>query len=364
MAKVTLDGLIEGVKSLSKQGKAADHRNALTPLVNLEAALTAKVWPETWAFTPKELMMKSPEIFNLMGIEYRMIGDHEKALESYGKALVQISRISEGSHSFDASEINNLIDEKSLAYTNIADIFRLQGKLKKAEENLRIAVPTARPGTMPFAKAQNQAGLVYVQKGKYGKAAEFYDRALKTLTKQKPQDVKQIYLTMGNLAEAERRSNYKGHIDDAEANFEGANLLAVMEGDRQWQANCLYGLAKCKMSRRDYEWAIQYLDTALHIDKELEFFRGQIGKYIHLAYCHAKLYESFPHEDKKELETATKHFGDAIKLIEKYNEKALTKNDKKIHKMRVMDIVDLIEPVTGTIVDSNLIKSAVEYFWV
>lgn len=200
-----------------------------------------------------------------------------------------------------------------------------------------------------------------ITSGKISKVVRLFEALVKVLEESRAKDTKPLYHTLGSIAEAQRRFNYKGHLDDAENTFAMANILAATAGDMHWHSNCLYGLGKCKISRKDYNGAIEFFKASLRINKQTDFARGKVIKNIHLSYCYSKdAYLNLG--DAGKIDIAAQYLIDALDLIEKNGEKALTEDDKKMLRMKVLDILEIAEPVIGTIADSPIVKRAVEYF--
>lgn len=304
--------------------------------------------------------------FNLTGIEYRMIGEIDKALEKYSFVFNRIEVIEAGQTGFKPNQRLELTDQKTLAYVNIADICRLRGEIDDAEEYLEKARKSSRVDSMSFAKAHDQKGLLNVLQEKYDVAVMHHKMAadtleiLDSLKKLKSRDKKHLYLALGNLAEAQRRIGGEEHLEDAEKNFVKAATLANEREDIQWASNCTYGVGKCHMSKKHYEKAIGYFEKSLEMDKKLKFRRGEAVKSIHLAYAHANLPNAILDDDI--MDTTIQHLSIALTLVTDNGKRALTENDIKMNKWMVDKTFELIKPSFGKATMNELYKLKKECF--
>ncbi len=127
------------------------------------------------------------EIFNGIGIYYRLKGNYDSALFYHQKALDLALKYK---------------DTKNLArcYTNKGVIYRTQGNYQKAIENYYLGLQMdEKAGDLKGMSINyNNIGNIYYNQGEYQKAKSYYEKSI-TL-KEKAKDLKGLSLTLANLA--------------------------------------------------------------------------------------------------------------------------------------------------------------------
>ncbi len=210
---------------------------------------------------------------NLLGVVYRNIGDHEKALNLFNEALNLALTIK------DSIQI-------AFSYNNLAGVYRLQG-------NNPLALEYAFKAFNIFDKFNHKEGeafcninigLIYKNQGDYNKALEFLKNAL--LLRKEIKDQPGLALTYNLIAEVYALKEY---TENAMRCYLSAEKLYKKIGDKRGLAAVWGGIGNIHTMKKNYSGAIEFHSKAIEYSKMLNYWEGQIFNYNKLALIYAKM---------------------------------------------------------------------------
>ena len=195
--------------------------------------------------------------YNNIALVYDNKGDYDKALEYYGKALeIRESKLGED-HPYTAA-----------TYNNIAEAYRAKGDYDKAMEYygkaLKIKESKLGKDHPDTATTYNNIAAVHYAKGDYDKALEYYGKALEIYKSKLGKDHPDTALTYNNIAEVYRT---KGENDNALEYHKKA--LKIRESklgkDHPYTAATYNNIAGVHYAKGDYDKALEYYMKAFRI---------------------------------------------------------------------------------------------------
>jgi two-component system, sensor histidine kinase and response regulator len=195
--------------------------------------------------------------YNTTGSGYYLLGDIDKAVQLYYRAL----RIREKLN--DPSDL-------SVSYNNIGNVYADQGNHKEALPLYKkaLSLATTAQDTLMMSSALNNIGGVYIDQGKYDLALVYYREALPI--KEKLNDKQGVLVSLINIGSA---YNGKNDYQTALSNLNKAHVLAKALGSPHDEVYVLRGKAEAYLIAKDYEKA---LDNAL---SSMEMAKVYEGKY-------------------------------------------------------------------------------------
>lgn len=239
------------------------------------------------------------DIHNYIGITYSNLGENQKALESYEKALPLSRTISN-----KISEANTLRN-MGVAYFNL-------GESQKALEyyNQALNISNANGGILSKASLLRYIGLVYASLGEYQKSLEYYNQALiydkagndPTNEAVTIRSIGEIYSRLGETPKAlenykqsliiSRKSGHKyneaatlnsigtvhfnlGENQEALEYYRDALLISREAQDRRVEATALTNLGKVYSRLKENQRAVEYYNQALFLSRIVEYKRGE-----------------------------------------------------------------------------------------
>lgn len=226
----------------------------------------------------KQLKAKA---INLLGVVYRNLGKHDKALNLYNEALNL------------AVEANDSI-QIAFSFNNIGGIYRLQGNNPLALEYVLKALRIFEKFnfTEGIAFCTINIGLIYKNQEDYDNSLLYLERTL-NLRKQL-NDEPAVALTLNLIGEVyyskkdiERAMNYYLEAEKRYKKLKDIRGLASVWG----------GIGNVYESKNDIKNAIRYHELALEYSKRSSFLDGQIVNFNKLAILYAKENEFSKAED-------------------------------------------------------------------
>jgi tetratricopeptide (TPR) repeat protein len=201
---------------------------------------------------------QNPFYLNDYAIILYKLGDYNKAIEYYKKALgIYLKTIGEN-HPVTA-----------ISYNNLGAVYGSKGDYNKAidyyEKALKIRLKTIGENHIDTAMTYNNLGLVYGSKGDYDKAIDYYEKALEIKLKTIDENHSNIANTYNNLGIV---YGSKGDYDKAIDYYEKAleiDLKTIGENHPD-VASTYNNLGAAYNSKGDYDKAIDYFKKALKID--------------------------------------------------------------------------------------------------
>ncbi|MEA1936503.1 MAG: tetratricopeptide repeat protein [Patescibacteria group bacterium] len=200
---------------------------------------------------------QNPGYLNDYALILRILGEYDKAIKYYEKALEVYLKTTGENHPNTANTYNNL----GIVYDSKSDYDKAIEYYKKA---LEIYLKTIGENHPDIANTYNNLGIVYRSKGEYDKAIEYYKKALeiklKTISENHP-DVAGTYNNLGVAYES------KGEYDKAIEYYEKALEieLKTLGEDHPNTAMTYNNLGNVYGSNANYDKAIKYYEKALGI---------------------------------------------------------------------------------------------------
>ncbi|MCX7798685.1 MAG: tetratricopeptide repeat-containing sensor histidine kinase [Melioribacter sp.] len=293
IAQINLDSLIKSNSSLSKTEQIEILLNycwayrSRDPQFSIQCAKEAIKRAES--IQNKKLKAKA---LNLLGVVYRNLGYHEKALSLYNEAL------SLSIESNDSIQI-------AFSFNNIGGIYRLQGNNPLALEYVLKALRIFEKFNFieGIAFCTINIGLIYKNQEDYDNSLSYLER---TLELRKQLDDKQgIALTLNLMGEV---FYSKRDIENAMKYYKLSEAIYKNLKDKRGLASVWGGMGNVYEAKNDIKNALNYHKRALEYSKRTSYMEGQIMNYNKLAILYAK---------KNDFSKAEEYLKDAQKLAEK-----------------------------------------------
>ncbi|MBQ2303223.1 MAG: tetratricopeptide repeat protein [Bacteroidales bacterium] len=237
--------------------------------------------------------------YNNIGIVYDNLGDYDKALEYYFKAL-EIKKAVLGENNADtAGSYNNI----GLVYKNLGDYNKALEYHNKALEIRKDVLGENHPD---IAMSYNNIGVIYNNLGDYNKALEFHSKALeirKEVLGEKNVDIAMsynnigsVYYNLGNYNEALKLYNKALEIK--------REVLGEKHADTAGSYNNI-GIVYKNLG--DYDKALEYYNKALEIRKEVlgEKHRDTADSYNNIGVVY---------DDLEDYDKALKFYNKALEI--------------------------------------------------
>ena len=211
-----------------------------------------------------------PAICNCFGIVRRMQGKNDEATLFYEQALEKATR-----------------DElKSDALTNMADIYRLQGRTEQALQCAQRAIELGQHAgdSSREAKGLEYLGLTYTSLREYDRAIGSYKKALQL--HEEVENLPRVALSLASLSNALIERGKKEDLNQVIAYFRRAYQINVQIGNWQGVASNWGGFALIYTKLGEYQKAIDNIELALDRNERIGFWRG-------IALNHISLTESY-----------------------------------------------------------------------
>ena len=196
-------------------------------------------------------------VLHRLGYGYNEMGDYDKALEYYGKAL-----------EIWESKLGKDHPSTAPTYNNIAGVHYAKGDYDKALEYFWKALKITEsklgkdhPSTAP---TYNNIGEVYRVKGDYDKAFKYYGKALEIAESKLGKDYPETAATYSGIALVYQA---KGDFDKA-LEYHGSALEIVeskLGKDHPYTASTYNNIALAYYAKGDYDKALEYYGKALEI---------------------------------------------------------------------------------------------------
>jgi tetratricopeptide (TPR) repeat protein len=196
-------------------------------------------------------------LYHRIGWSYNDLGDYNKALEYYGKAL-EIKKSKLGKDDTDTAA----------TYNNIGEVYYAKGDYDKALEYFKKALKINEsklgkdhPDT---ATTYNNIALVYDNMGEYDKALEYYEKDRKISESKLGKDHPDTATTYNNIAGVYYA---KGDYDKALKYYEKALEIvkSKLGKDHPYVASTYNNMAGVYRAKGDYDEALEYYEKALEI---------------------------------------------------------------------------------------------------
>ncbi|MBU0980285.1 MAG: hypothetical protein KJ709_05740 [Nanoarchaeota archaeon] len=237
------------------------------------------------------------KVYNLMGVQQRMLGNYMFAIQHF-KA---------------AAKGNPPQDQKSLAYTNMADYSCVgENNLEGAEHSIDLALGEAPPASYAHAAAMNQRGLIYLARDDFVRASYAFGIAIDMLEPLVKQDFLDLDIK-GRYAHALRHwaesfllfGPAKKEHEKAEKFAQEALEIFYKLGDRNMVAKTNMTLGKLAMEREEFEEANRYFVHAKQAADETNYKRT----LARLSFDRAELSlrDDYPSHAKSYLEEFGEH---------------------------------------------------------
>ncbi|CAF1020339.1 unnamed protein product [Rotaria sordida] len=133
----------------------------------------------------------------LLGLVYKDIGEHSKAITFYERAIEIYKKMGPPSQLSLAASYNNI----GLVYYTIGKYSKALSSHERSLEIKKIALPPNHPG---FAQSYNNIGLVYNNMGEYSKALSSYERSLEIQKIALPPNHPDLAASYNNIGEVYR----------------------------------------------------------------------------------------------------------------------------------------------------------------
>jgi len=240
-------------------------------------------------------------LYHRIGWSYDDLGDYNKALEYYGKAL----RIKE-------SKLGKDHPDTATTYNNIAGVYWAKGDYDKALEYhgkaLEIRESKLGKDHPDTATTYNNIALVYKAKGDYDKALEYYEKDMKISESKLGKDHPDTATTYNNIAGVHYA---KGDYDKALEYY--GKALEIMESklgkDHPDTATTYNNIALVYDDMGDYDKALEYYGKALEIRE------SKLGKdHPDTAATYNNI--AGVYQAKGDYDKALEYFGKALKIKE------------------------------------------------
>jgi len=208
-----------------------------------------------------------PIICNCFGIVRRMQGKNSEAMRFYEQALENAER-----------------DElKSDALTNMADIYRLQGRAEQALQCAQQAIKLGQRSedSSREAKGLEYLGLTYTFLGEYDKAIGLYEQALHL--REEAGNLPRIALVLTQLSYALTHRAGKEDLKRAIVYYRRSYNIDVQIGNWQSVARYWGDVAVTYNRLGEYQKAVENSEQALDRNESIGFLRGIALNHIRLA---------------------------------------------------------------------------------
>ncbi len=235
-------------------------------------------------------------ILNEVGIIFYRLGELDKALEYYGKAL----KLDEELGRKEGMAAN---------YGNLGNVYRIKGDLDKAleyyEKALKLDEELGRKEGM--AVQLGNMGTVYHTRGDFDKALEYYGKALKLDEELGRKEG--MAANYGNLGIVYR---IRGELDKALEYYGKALELNEELGRKEGIANQLGNIGNVYQVRGELDKALEYYGKALKLNKELGNKEGMAIQLGNMGVVY---------RIRGELDKALEYYRMALKLDEELGRK-------------------------------------------
>lgn len=216
-------------------------------------------------------------LYNQRGIVRRMLEEYDASFADYESAL----------------KANPPKPQKALAYTNMADIYRVaRSDFGAAHKSLDKAHESAEENSLMQAKAIDQRGLVLIAEEGYDMAINCYKQAreiCESLLESEPEnnDVRNRFAqTVHHLGVAYVLSGKPKLVEEAYESQITALSTFVRLGDQQGIVNAVTTLGQIAMIKEDSKNAILQYGTAWEILEKTGYKRGITSLALNLAETH------------------------------------------------------------------------------
>ncbi len=213
------------------------------------------------------------EALNLLGVVYRNMGEHDKALTLYNDALNL------------AIETKDSI-QIAYSYNNIGGIYRLQGNnplaLEYVLKSLNIFEKFNHKEGIAFCSIN--IGLIYKNQGDNDSSLEYLLNTLKI--RKEIKDESGIALTLNLIAEV---YSAKKDLKNAMNYYLLAESKYKKLKDKRGIASAWAGIGNIFKLMKDYNKAIHYHTQALSLSEKLNYVEGKLNNLNKLAIIYAEL---------------------------------------------------------------------------
>ena len=199
--------------------------------------------------------------YNFIGVVYWKLGEYDKALEFYNKALEIRKEVLGEKHTDTAMSYNNI----GAVYENLGDYDKALEYYFKALEIYKAVLGEKHRDT---ANSYNNIGVVYDDLGDYDKALEYHNKALEireeVLEEDHP-DTAMSYINIGVVY-------YElGNYDKAlEYNFKALEIFKVVLGEKHPDTASSYeNIGVVYYNLGECDKALEYFNKALKIRKDV-----------------------------------------------------------------------------------------------
>ncbi|MDH7603667.1 MAG: tetratricopeptide repeat-containing sensor histidine kinase [Melioribacter sp.] len=213
------------------------------------------------------------EALNLLGVVYRNLGEHEKALYLYNDAL------NLAIESKDSIQI-------AFSYNNIGGIYRLQGNNPLALEYVLKALNIFEKFNHKkgIAFCSINIGLIYKNQGENDSALEYLMNTLEI--RKEINDEPGIALTLNLIAEV---YTAKKDLKNAMNYYLLAESKYKKLKDKRGIASAWTGIGNIFKLKNDYNKALYYHSQALNLSEKLDYNEGKLNNLNKLAIIYAEL---------------------------------------------------------------------------
>ena len=234
-----IDWLLEKLDIYSERGVLFIFKDMLLELLN------------------RDFNYKKADVLNNLGTSYYSLGNYNKAIEYYKKALeIRINTLDEN-HPDVASSYNNL----GAAYNGLGDYNKAIYFFEKA---LEIKINTLGENHPNVASSYNNLGAAYNDLGDYNKAIEYHEKALEIRINTLDENHSDLATSYNNLGAA---YNNLGDYNKAIEYYKKALEIRINTLDENHPdlATSYYNLGISYDGLEDYGKAIEYYKKALEI---------------------------------------------------------------------------------------------------
>jgi tetratricopeptide (TPR) repeat protein len=198
---------------------------------------------------------------NVLGIQYQMVGDYDKAKLSFQRALEIDLRLL-GPDNADTGR----------SYLNLGSVFRAAGQYVQAEQLLQQALKVLERAlgsqNIDFANGLDNLASLYSMQGKYSEAQPLIQQTLEIREKLLGRQHPDTSVSLNNLAELYKAM---GEYAKAEPLYQEAlqTRRAVLGRDHPYTAISLNNLALLYQAKGQYAKAESLFQEALRIDRKV-----------------------------------------------------------------------------------------------
>src|SRR5438105_6646447 len=171
---------------------------------------------------------------------------------------------------------------KSDALTNMADIYRLQGRTEQALQCAQRAIELGQHAgdSSREAKGLEYLGLTYTSLREYDRAIGSYKKALQL--HEEVENLPRVALSLASLSNALIERGKKEDLNQVIAYFRRAYQINVQIGNWQGVASNWGGFALIYTKLGEYQKAIDNIELALDRNERIGFWRGIALNHIAL----------------------------------------------------------------------------------